>query len=164
MVNQNKRFSFKINAEQKTSFQEMWKGQYMYYQTFVKPALWWQPTCTMKLMWNLLLGGNLHTYNYMYTNLVCNLHLGGNLHSCMYTNLVQKPALFWQPTHTAVSLGGSVGCPSDWWSGGCGFDPRCQHSFMEIWSWNIFYSHYFPFANSRRAFVSFWWKNVHNTG
>ena len=23
-----------------------------------------------------------------------------------------------------VGLGGSVGCASDWWSGGCGFDPR----------------------------------------
>ena len=34
----------------------------------------------------------------------------------------------------AASLGGSVGCASDWRPGGCGFDPRRgrQHSFMEI--------------------------------
>ena len=31
-------------------------------------------------------------------------------------------------------LSGSVGCPSDWWSGGCGFNPSRvrQHSTMEI--------------------------------
>ena len=32
------------------------------------------------------------------------------------------------------------------------------------WSWNIFYSHSLPSADSRRAVVSFWQKNVHNIG
>ena len=32
------------------------------------------------------------------------------------------------------------------------------------WSWNIFYGHSLPSADSRRAFVSFWQRNVHNTG
>ena len=27
--------------------------------------------------------------------------------------------------------------------------------------WNIFWGHSFPSADSRRAVVSFWWKNVH---
>ena len=36
--------------------------------------------------------------------------------------------------------------------------------FMETWSWNIFYGHSLPSADSRRAVVSFWRKNVHNTG
>ena len=31
-------------------------------------------------------------------------------------------------------------------------------------SWNIFYGHSLPSADSRRAVVSFWRKNVHNTG
>ena len=33
-----------------------------------------------------------------------------------------------------VGLYGLVGCASDWWSGGLGFDPRlvCQHSFVKI--------------------------------
>ena len=34
--------------------------------------------------------------------------------------------------------------------------------FRGDWSWNIFYVHSFPSADSRRAFISFWWKNVHN--
>ena len=32
------------------------------------------------------------------------------------------------------------------------------------WSWNIFYGHSLPSADSKRAVVSFWRKNVHNTG
>ena len=32
------------------------------------------------------------------------------------------------------------------------------------WSWNIFYGHSLPSADSRRAVVSFWRKNVHKTG
>ena len=42
--------------------------------------------------------------------------------------------------------------------------PGRQHFFMEIWSWNIFYGHYLPSADSRRTVVSFWRKNVHITG
>ena len=34
----------------------------------------------------------------------------------------------------------------------------------KLWSWNIFYGHSLPSADSRRAVVSFWRKNVHNTG
>ena len=65
-----------------------------------------------------------------------------------------------------AGLDGSIGCPSNWWSGGCGFDPPpgWQHFFVEIWSWNIFYGHSLSSADSRRAVVSFWRKNVHNTG
>ena len=37
-----------------------------------------------------------------------------------------------------------------------------QHSFAEIWSWNIFYG--LISADSRRAVVSFWWKNMLSTG
>ena len=36
--------------------------------------------------------------------------------------------------------------------------------FRRDWSWNIFYGHSLPSADSRRAVVSFWRKNVHNTG
>ena len=31
-------------------------------------------------------------------------------------------------------------------------------------SWSSFYGHSLPLADSRRAVVSFWRKNVHNTG
>ena len=42
--------------------------------------------------------------------------------------------------------------------------PRSATFFRGDWSWNIFYGHSFPSADSRRAVVSFWRKNVHNTG
>ena len=42
-----------------------------------------------------------------------------------------------------------------------GAHPIVQHSFVEI---DIFYGHSLPSADSRRALVSYWRKNVHNTG
>ena len=42
--------------------------------------------------------------------------------------------------------------------------PRSATFFRGDWSWNIFYGHSLPSADSRKAVVSFWWKNVHNTG
>ena len=33
-----------------------------------------------------------------------------------------------------------------------------------MFSWNIFYGHFLPSADSRKAVVNFWRKNVHNTG
>ena len=42
--------------------------------------------------------------------------------------------------------------------------PRSATFFRGDWSWNIFYSHSLTSADSRKAVVSFWWKNVHNTG
>ena len=53
--------------------------------------------------------------------------------------------------------------PSDWRLGGQP-PPRSATFFRGDWSWNIFYGHSFPSADSRRAVVSFWQKNVHNTG
>ena len=40
--------------------------------------------------------------------------------------------------------------------------PSRQHSFMKIWSWNIyiFCSHSFHSTDSRRAVVIFWWNTV----
>ena len=55
---------------------------------------------------------------------------------------------------------------SDWRPGGCGFNPSQgrQHSFMEI-DHEIFSTVFsLSSADSRRAVVSFWRKNVHNTG
>ena len=44
--------------------------------------------------------------------------------------------------------------PSDWYSGGGRFDLRSSHiSFIEIRSWNIFYGHPLPTADSSRSVV-----------
>ena len=42
--------------------------------------------------------------------------------------------------------------------------PRSAAFFRGDWSWNIFYGHSLPSADSRRAVVSFRRKNVHSTG
>ena len=57
-----------------------------------------------------------------------------------------------------------LNAPSDWRPGGCGFNPRrgWQHSFVEI-DHEIF-STVILSRPLRRAAVSFWRKNVHNTG
>ena len=39
--------------------------------------------------------------------------------------------------------------------------PGLATFFHGDWSWNIFYSHSLPLADSRRAVVSFWQKNGH---
>ena len=41
-----------------------------------------------------------------------------------------------------IGFGGSVGCASDWWSGGCGFDPRRVDNILS-WKFDhdFFYGH-----------------------
>ena len=58
----------------------------------------------------------------------------------------------------------SDGCASAWYADGRGFDPHVrQHSFVEVChEINLnFYGHSLPSADSRRAVVSHWRKNVH---
>ena len=65
-----------------------------------------------------------------------------------------------------AGLGGSVGC-AVWLEtrrSRVQPPPRSATFFRGDWSWNIFYGHSLPSADSRRAVVSFWRKNVHNTG
>ena len=65
-----------------------------------------------------------------------------------------------------AGLGGSVGCPIrlETRRSRVKPPPRSATFFHGDWSWNIFYGHSLPSADSRRAIVSFWRKNVHNTG
>ena len=65
-----------------------------------------------------------------------------------------------------ASLGGSVGCAVRLETRRSRVQAplRSATFFRGEWSWNIFYSHSLPSAGSRRAVVSFWRKNVHNTG
>ena len=73
----------------------------------------------------------------------------------------------WQKnSYSTGSLGGSVGCAVRLETRRSRVQPppRSATFFHEDWSWNIFYGHSLPSADSRRAVVSFWRKNVHNTG
>ena len=65
-----------------------------------------------------------------------------------------------------VGLGGSVGCAVRLETRRSRVQPppRSATVFRGDWAWNIFYGHSLPSADSRRAVVSFWRKNVHNTG
>ena len=65
-----------------------------------------------------------------------------------------------------ASLGGSVGWAVRQETRRSRVQPplRSETLFREDWSWNIFYGHPPPSADSRRAVVSFWRKNVHNSG
>ena len=65
-----------------------------------------------------------------------------------------------------ICLGGSVGCAVRLETRRSQVQPppRSATFFRGDWSWNIFYGHSLPSADSRRAVVSFWRKNVHNTG
>ena len=71
---------------------------------------------------------------------------------------------FSQPT--IAGLGGSIGCAVRLKTRRSQVQPppRTATFFRGHWSWNIFYGHSLPSADSRRAVVSFWRKNVHNTG
>ena len=63
-------------------------------------------------------------------------------------------------------LGGSVGCAVrlETRRSRVQPQPRLATFFCGDCSWSIFYGHSFPSADSRRADISFWRKNVHNTG
>ena len=72
---------------------------------------------------------------------------------------------FFSLSNQKAGLGGSVGYAFDWRPGSREFNPlpRLATFFRGDWWWNIFYGHSLPSADSRRADVSFWQKNVHNT-
>ena len=82
---------------------------------------------------------------------------GSALFVIKYVNFYQKPG---------AGLGGSVGCAVrlETRRSRVQTPPRSVTFFQGDWSWNIFYGHSLPSADSRRAVVSFWGKNVHNTG
>ena len=57
--------------------------------------------------------------------------------------------------------GSLVGCAFDWYSGGHGFDPLVQqHSFVEI-GHGIISTATLSTADSSRAAVSYWRKDIH---
>ena len=65
----------------------------------------------------------------------------------------------WAIQRAIASLGGSVGCTSDWWSGCCGFDPR---QIGNILSWRLIMKyflqsfspfHWFKKGNETSSFV-----------
>ena len=93
-------------------------------------------------------GGRIHFRNYL-------LHL--DLGLVQYLKYIDTQV---------TGLGGSVGCAVRLETRRSRVQPppRSATFFRGDWSWNIFCGHSLPSADSRRAVVSFWWKNVHNTG
>ena len=85
-------------------------------------------------------------YMYWYEILCCTIPI--------YTNDLEVKVM-----DLEAGLDGAIGCASNWRLGGCRFDPHRgrQYCFMEI-------DHSRPSADSRRAIVIFWRKNVHNAG
>ena len=71
-----------------------------------------------------------------------------------------------QSRYLLLNLGGSVGCAVRLETRRSRVQPppRSATFFRGDWSWNIFYGHSLPSADSRRAVISFWRKNAHNTG
>ena len=113
-----------------------------------------------------------HTCHKLWTEIceVCPIFKGDLIKICesltkitlkLYQNS-QKPLFKW----TKLGLGGSVGCAVRLETRRSRVQPppRSATFLRGDWSWNIFYGHSLPSADSRRAVVSFWRKNVHNTG
>ena len=78
------------------------------------------------------------------------------------------PSHVFQETYPAyvAGLGGSVGCTVRLETRRLRVQSQLRSAifFRGDWSWNIFYGHSHPSADSRRTVVSFWRKIVHNTG
>ena len=74
--------------------------------------------------------------------------------------------IFSQSNYLIAGLGGSVGYAVRLETRRSRVQPppRSVTFSRGDWSWNIFYGHSLPSADSRRAVVIFWQKNVHNTG
>ena len=91
---------------------------------------------------------------------------GGRQLSKLFASLLKRGLPYKERLCSLPASVAQLDVPSDWRPGGRWFNPRrgLQHSFMEIDHENIFCGHSVPSADSRRAVVSFWRKNVHNTG
>ena len=90
----------------------------------------------------------------------------GEKHSVWRVRFMAHCILYCVYGHSGAGLGGSVGCAVRLETRRSRVQPppRSATFFRGDWSWNIFYGHSLPSADSRRAVVSFWRKNVHNTG
>ena len=123
---------------------------------FMSPNLWAEG-CILILVWSLLASA--------WHFLICAIYKAWNvcytpdirLFVCTFISLF---------VHLTAGLGGSIGCTVRLETRRSRVQPppRSATFFRGDWSWNIFYGHSLPSADSRRAVVSFWRKNVHNTG
>ena len=101
----------------------------------------------------------LFFFCYIYSSGVCEcVGLSWGLNNQIKPNPWEFYRKFW--------LGGSVGCAVRLETRRSRVQPppRSATFFRGDWSWNIFYGHSLPSADSRRAVVGFWRKNKHNTG
>ena len=92
--------------------------------------------------------------------------IGTLSHIVSLPHIISSHSLIISVSHYLTGLGGSTG-----WAvrletrmSRVQPPPRSATFFHGDWSWNIFYGHSLPSADSRRAVVSFWRMNAHSTG
>ena len=102
------------------------------------------------------------------SNFLCIKHenmvysLAKGLQRCNQFKMLTLFFLWFLYIYIAAGFGSSVGCALDWWSGGREFEAPVPATFFRWdWSWNLFYGHSLPSADSRREVVSYLRKNVH---
>ena len=130
---------------------------FIYIFFFISDKVWLSISCESSSCYSFCLGCN----SLMIWNISLKLHI-----MCHDQDTwVICPCHMHQGTLDA-GLGGSVGCAIQLETRRSRVQPppRSATFFHGDWSWNIFYGHSLPSADSRRAVVSFWRKNVHNTG
>ena len=104
-----------------------------------------------KITWKVSEVGKLHTHT--------------RTHACMHAHVRAPKLREYQSLFKEINVG-SVGCASKWRLGGRGFDSPAEVG--NILSWRLIMKYFLrsfsPFHWFKRAVVSFWRKNVHNTG
>ena len=147
--------------------------RFQYQNVLVVITMWWYDFSTKIFLWWSRCGGTISVpkcscgdhYSRIPTgyDLVENIN---NRRSMIRSSQIFFFVIFLHPKDITAGLSGSVGCAVRLETRRSRVQPlpRSATFFRGDGSWNIFYGHSLPSADSIRAVLSFWRKNVHNTG